>query len=201
MYLAASGDNGYNDNGAPDALASVVSVGGTTLAKSGNTIAKRSGRAPAPAARPASRSPPGSTIRAAPPAPITTSQPLLAAWPNTTAISNGGWFTVGGTSVASPFIGGVFGLAGNASNSTRGQTVLDRLGAPAQARFSTCITSGSNGSCGGTYLCTRHEPVRPYRARPDGHAQRNQSVLERIIPTTKAGAKASAFFIASSGIR
>ena len=30
----------------------------------------------------------------------------------------GGWFTVGGTSVASPLIGGVYGLAGNARSKT-----------------------------------------------------------------------------------
>ena len=39
-YLAASGDAGYNQNGAPEALATVVSVGGTQLAKSGTTYSE-----------------------------------------------------------------------------------------------------------------------------------------------------------------
>jgi subtilase family serine protease len=59
----------------------------------------------------------------------------------------GGWLVFGGTSVASPIIGSVYALAGNASSITYGSFPYSNTG----ALFD--VTSGSNGSCGGTYLC------------------------------------------------
>jgi subtilase family serine protease len=58
-----------------------------------------------------------------------------------------GWLVFGGTSVASPIIASVYALSGNVS------------GVPASLAYSHTsslfdVTSGSNGSCGGTYLCT-----------------------------------------------
>jgi subtilase family serine protease len=58
-----------------------------------------------------------------------------------------GWLVFGGTSVASPIIASVYALSGNVS------------GVPASLAYSNTgslfdVTSGSNGSCGGTYLCT-----------------------------------------------
>ena len=78
--------------------------------------AKRSGTAPARAAQPGITKPtwqhdPGCTSRTD----ADVSADCLATRPNTTPTASG-WFTVGGTSVASPLIGGVFGLAGNASS-------------------------------------------------------------------------------------
>ena len=57
----------------------------------------------------------------------------------------GGWQVYGGTSVASPIIGAVFALgsAGNAPSTPYAHT-----------SSLNDVTSGSNGSCGGTYLCT-----------------------------------------------
>ena len=40
VYLAASGDDAYNQNGAPEALANVVSVGGTIISKNGSTYSE-----------------------------------------------------------------------------------------------------------------------------------------------------------------
>ncbi len=64
-----------------------------------------------------------------------------------------GWFQVGGTSLASPLIAGVYALAGNAASATE-----DPSGYPASipyARTSALhdVTSGSTGSCGGTTAC------------------------------------------------
>jgi len=57
-----------------------------------------------------------------------------------------GWYVFGGTSVASPIIGSVYALTGNtASSPTNPYNNAGSL-------FD--ITSGSNGSCGGSYLCT-----------------------------------------------
>ncbi len=57
-----------------------------------------------------------------------------------------GWAQVGGTSLSSPLIASVYALAGNAV--TSGSAPYADPG----ALFD--VTAGSNGSCGGTYLCT-----------------------------------------------
>jgi hypothetical protein len=57
-----------------------------------------------------------------------------------------GYAQVGGTSLASPLVASVYALAGNAV--TAGSFPYAHTG----ALFD--VTSGSNGSCGGTYLCT-----------------------------------------------
>jgi subtilase family serine protease len=61
-----------------------------------------------------------------------------------------GWAVFGGTSVASPIIAAVYNLAGNASMLDFGHSLYK--GNKANKFYD--ITSGSNGSCGGTYLCT-----------------------------------------------
>jgi len=59
-----------------------------------------------------------------------------------------GWFQVGGTSLASPLVAAVYALAGNATSTVDGQY-------PYLHKTSLHdVTSGSNGSCGGSYLCT-----------------------------------------------
>jgi hypothetical protein len=52
----------------------------------------------------------------------------------------------GGTSVAAPLIAGVYGVNGGAVN----------YGSDPYGNISALfdVTSGSNGSCGGSYLCT-----------------------------------------------
>jgi len=61
----------------------------------------------------------------------------------------GNWFEMGGTSLASPIIAGVFALAGGVSPSINAQSVP-------YAQFTSTnshdVTSGSNGSCG-TIMC------------------------------------------------
>jgi len=59
-----------------------------------------------------------------------------------------GWLVFGGTSVASPIIASVYALAGNASTVTYGSYPYSHTGSLND------VTSGSNGSCGGSYLCT-----------------------------------------------
>ncbi len=57
-----------------------------------------------------------------------------------------GWLVFGGTSVAAPLIGGIYGANGGSVNF--GSNPYANTG----ALFD--VTSGSNGSCGGTYFCT-----------------------------------------------
>jgi subtilase family serine protease len=57
-----------------------------------------------------------------------------------------GWMVFGGTSVAAPLIAGVYGASGGPT--TYGQDPYNNAG----SLFD--VTSGSNGSCGGSYLCS-----------------------------------------------
>ena len=59
-----------------------------------------------------------------------------------------GWAAVGGTSASSPIVASVYALAGNTGSTTYGSYPY----AHTSSLFD--VTSGSNGSCGGTYLCT-----------------------------------------------
>ena len=59
-----------------------------------------------------------------------------------------GWLVFGGTSVSAPVIAGVYALAGNASTLSDGSFPYTHAG----SLFD--VTSGTNGSCGGTALCT-----------------------------------------------
>jgi subtilase family serine protease len=67
---------------------------------------------------------------------------------DTYRVHPGGWLVFGGTSVAAPIIGSVYALAGNAASVIYGSYSYGHT----SSLFD--VTSGSNGSCGGTYLCT-----------------------------------------------
>jgi subtilase family serine protease len=56
------------------------------------------------------------------------------------------WMVFGGTSVSAPLIGGIYGVTGHTP--TGAQTIYQYPGSLND------VTSGSNGSCGGTYYCT-----------------------------------------------
>ena len=59
-----------------------------------------------------------------------------------------GWFQVGGTSLAAPLIASAYALTGNAGSFNAGSAPYAN-----QAALHD-VTSGNNGSCGGSYLCT-----------------------------------------------
>ena len=67
-----------------------------------------------------------------------------------TTNGNGGWEEVGGTSESSPIIASVFALAGN--NGNGGNNAADSIYTHTSNLYD--VTSGSNGSCGGSILCT-----------------------------------------------
>jgi hypothetical protein len=64
-----------------------------------------------------------------------------------TSNGNGGWNEVGGTSASSPMLAAMFALAGNAGN-----TPADDIYTHTGNFFD--ITSGNDGSCSPSYLCT-----------------------------------------------
>jgi hypothetical protein len=152
VYLAASGDIGYNENGAPEALSSVVSVGGTLLAKNGPTYSERvfdgSGAGCARGVtKPVWQTDPHCAYR-------TDSDVSAVAWDIAEYDTYGydGWFRVGGTSAAASLTAGVFGLAGNATDRDAARKFWheERHRLKSQLNY---ISSGSDGSCGGKYLC------------------------------------------------
>ena len=152
VYIAASGDSGYGSS-VPAKFPNVVSVGGTLLAKRGSHYKEivwpfTGGGCADGVAKPPWQHDPGCTSR---------TQNDIAAVASDVAEYDSygyrGWFTDGGTSVSSPLIAGIYGLAGNATS----QHAAKRLWSLSQRqrnRYLHAITEGSDGSCGGSYLCT-----------------------------------------------
>jgi len=56
------------------------------------------------------------------------------------------WLVFGGTSVSAPLIAGIYGVTGHTPNGA--DSIYAHLGSLND------VTSGTNGSCGGTYFCT-----------------------------------------------
>ena len=146
---ASSGDAGYGVQ-FPASSPHIVSVGGTSLSTAVNprgwTEAAWAGA--------------GSGCSTGEPKPSWQTDPSCAgrtvadvsavADPLTgVAVYQGGWNVVGGTSVSSPIIAGVYALAGKPTAGTYPGSYLY-----AQAGQLNDVTTGSNGSCGGSYLCT-----------------------------------------------
>jgi subtilase family serine protease len=152
--VASSGDSGYGVS-YPAASPDVVAVGGTSLYQatySGTRNATETAWSKA-----------GSGCSAYEPKPAwqtdtqcanrTVADVSAVADPNTGVwvfdSDAGGWIVVGGTSVAAPIVGAMYALAGNVPSTTE-------MGSLPYATPSALndVTSGSNGSCGGSYLCT-----------------------------------------------
>ncbi|GAC1356558.1 MAG: peptidase S8 [Ktedonobacteraceae bacterium] len=152
----SSGDSGYGVQ-YPAASQYVTAVGGTTLTRNSGTARGWSETAWSGA---------GSGCSAYDPKPSwqkdtgcskrTVADVSAVADPNTGVSvydsysyqGQSGWLVFGGTSVASPIIASVYALAGNASIVTYGSYPYSHTS------NLNDVTSGSNGSCGGSYLCT-----------------------------------------------
>lgn len=158
VYLAASGDGGYDENGSPEYFPSVVSVGGTVLAKSGSNYSESvwdgagggcsNNGSGAGQTKPSWQKDPSCTYR-------TDADVAAVAWnvAEYDSYGYGGWITIGGTSVATPLNAGIFALAGNASTQNAGEKFW-KLKAHKQKKYLHYISTGNDGSCSGSYLCT-----------------------------------------------
>lgn len=159
-FLASSGDYGYDFNGAPETLATVVSVGGTQLVKnrsgyheivwpdagagcSNNGIGEG-------VTKPSWQNDPSCSYR--------TDTDIAAEAGCSPGVSEydsseGGWFAECGTSASSPLIAGIFGLAGNA----RAQHAARRFWRTGEQHERQpalyYIRMGNDGNCAGSYLC------------------------------------------------
>jgi subtilase family serine protease len=159
VYLAGSGDRAYNHNGNPESLASVVSVGGTILSKSGSTYNETiwsgagggcsdNGVGSGGVKKPSWQDDPSCTFR-------TDADVSAVAWgvAEYDSYSYHGWITIGGTSVATPLTAGVFGLAENASKQNAGENFW-KLKSKMRKHEMHYIKTGNDGQCSGSYLCT-----------------------------------------------
>ena len=161
-FTFSSGDNGYGAS-YPAASPYVTAVGGTTL----NVINNADGTYSYNSETAWSLA--GSGCSSYEPKPVfqtdrecskrTTADVSADADPNTGAAiydsviyyGQRGWFEVGGTSLSSPLIAGVYALAGGVSAGIQGNSIPY-----SQGSYSTNlhdVIGGSNGACGG-YLCT-----------------------------------------------
>ncbi|HLY02770.1 MAG TPA: S8 family serine peptidase [Candidatus Cybelea sp.] len=152
-YLAGSGDAGYNENGPPEALGNVISVGGTVLSKTGSTYSEvvwdgSGGGCATGNTKPVWQHDPDCTSR-------TDADVSAVAWDvaEYDSYDESGWFTVGGTSVATPLTSGIVALAGNARKSHAAKKFWAMKTAE-RKKDMHYISSGTDGYCGGEYLCT-----------------------------------------------
>jgi subtilase family serine protease len=148
----SSGDNGYGAE-YPASSRYVTAVGGTSLTRAsssrGWTETAWSGSGSGCSAyepKPSWQTDTGCTKR-------TVADVAAVADPHTgVAVYDsyrvGGWAVFGGTSVASPIVASVLALAGNAGSIAGASFAYGHT----SGLFD--VTSGSNGACGGSYLCT-----------------------------------------------
>jgi len=152
VITASTGDNGYGVE-YPAASRYVTAVGGTTLhlttggAWSSETAWSDAGSGCSSyETKPAWQTDTGCSHRAL--ADVSAdADPNTGAAIYVSSYSAPGWYQVGGTSLASPLIAAVYALTGTAANAVYGSTPY------AHSSSLHDITSGSNGSCGGSYLC------------------------------------------------
>ena len=154
--VAAAGDQGYGGANWPAASTNVIAVGATTLVPNSLTARGWSETAWAStgsgcsgiAAKPAWQTDTGCTKRmVADVAAVGDPQTPVAVYDS---YQDNGWVEMGGTSVATPIVAGVYALAANAAqlNLNGGSTLYANPGAL------NPIGAGSNGSCSPLYLCT-----------------------------------------------
>ncbi len=152
IFTASAGDDGYGAQ-VPAGFNNVVAVGGTSLSRSNNargwTESAWSGSGSgctSYSSKPYWQSDSGCYNR-------TIADVSAVADPNTgvsvyDSYQQSGWVRAGGTSASAPIIAGVYALAGNASSLYEAQSLY----AHPDQLFD--VVGGSNGSCGGSYLCT-----------------------------------------------
>lgn len=152
-YLASTGDSGYGISDPAD-FPTVVAVGGTSLTRGGKdrgwieSVWNGSGAGCSTKAKPAWQHDPGCKFR--------TADDVSAIADPYTGVAEydtygqRGWLVTGGTSVSAPLVAGVFALAGNSTQQQGGKTFWNTR----HQKHLYPIVSGSDGTCGGSYLCT-----------------------------------------------
>jgi len=171
-YLAATGDSGYGEIGAPAVLDSVIAVGGTQLAVSGSKYSESlwdgaGGGCATGIPKPSWQHDPDCSYRT-----VGDISSEAGCSPGVAVYSAlyGGWFGVCGTSVSSPFSAGVIGLAGNATGEDGGKNFWAATQKQHKKYFHH--PSGGSGGTGCNYLegCGRY---KKYYSGPGGWGSPN----------------------------
>lgn len=149
----SSGDNGYGVE-YPAASPTVIAVGGTSLKAATNargyTETAWSGAGSGCStiyAKPTWQNDAGCSNRSVADVSAVADPSTGVAVYAPTNRKGSAWLVFGGTSVAAPLIGGIYGVAG-------GHPASSASGLYAAGASLFDVTSGTNGNCGGTYLCT-----------------------------------------------
>jgi hypothetical protein len=126
-YLAAGGDAGSNQVGAPAAFDSVAAIGGTQLAKSGSKYSETIWSGGGGGCATGIKKPNWQSIIPSSVCGYRLTNDAAAEAGCSPGVAeydshDGGWFGVCGTSVAPPLLAGVFGLAGNPTKQDGGRT-------------------------------------------------------------------------------
>ncbi len=152
-YVFSTGDSGYGVE-YPAASPNVTAVGGTTLlVNSDYSYNSETAWSGAGSGCSGYEAKPSFQHDTGCPTHRTVADVSADADPNTGAAVyiNGSWYQVGGTSLAAPLVAAVFALAGGVGTTLGNSLPYANLSYGVNLRD---VTSGSNGSCGGSYLCT-----------------------------------------------
>ncbi|MGB9651188.1 MAG: S8 family serine peptidase [Candidatus Cybelea sp.] len=170
-YLASAGDSGYGICDPAD-YSTVVSVGGTVLSMSGSPPAynemvwPNSGGGCSVVAKPSWQHDPKCSKRTA-----NDTAAVAAGVALYDTYQSHGWGTVGGTSVSSPLVAGMYALAGNSTNQDGGKNIWSLKKKKNNKDFNY-ISSGKVINCPasllGTYLCGAGTNQYGRYSGPDG---------------------------------
>jgi len=150
-YLASAGDSGYGMQDPAD-YPTVVSVGGTVLQRASSkyteTVWQDSGGGCSLVEKPSWQGDPDCSER-------TGNDVAAVAWAVAYYDTYGyrGWFTIGGTSISSPLLAGVFGLASNSTKQDGGKRFWTEP-EKKRAKYLHEITRGYLAHCPSQYLNT-----------------------------------------------
>jgi hypothetical protein len=170
VYLAGSGDYGYGAIGAPSALGSVISVGGTQLVPKGRTYSEKvwddaGAGCASGVTKPSWQHDKGCTSRTD--ADISSEAGCSPGVAEYDSYNEGGWIQECGTSASTPFNAAVFGLAGNAETQNAA-SLFWTLKHRQIERELHYVGRGSDGSCDGSYLCKAGTKQYKTYAGPSG---------------------------------
>ncbi|WP_338465961.1 hypothetical protein RXV95_10300 [Novosphingobium sp. ZN18A2] len=151
---ASAGDSGYGAQ-FPATAPGVIAIGGTTLTKASNTrgftetVWSGTGSGcSAVFAKPSWQTDTLCTTRMETDiSAVADPSTGVAVYGPTGRGKGSAWLVFGGTSVSAPLIGGIYGALGVSPNAAQ------KIWTASSSAFND-VTSGNNGSCGGTYFCT-----------------------------------------------
>jgi subtilase family serine protease len=153
-YLASAGDDGYGLY-QPATFQAVVSAGGTVLKESHSAYSEKvwdgsgGGCSSTGEPKPSWQTDPGCKYRTG-----NDASAVAVGVAEYDSYSYGGWVEVDGTSISSPLLAGVFGLAGNSTSQDGGKNIWTLN--PSQLETDLHVISKGNDGCSGVkskYLC------------------------------------------------